>query len=213
MRYSARPSLENTKRCTGKCPACGFLGIRDPHWLEEAYSDSIAITDTGLISRNLSLARRIASFLYIFLGERGSGRYLDYAGGYRLLTRLMRDRGFGFYWLDRYSPNLLARGFEYTSLGPCRAVTAFEALEHVADPVGFIHEALAAGGTDILVFSTELYYDPPPRMTGSTSPARPDRPVSSGARPSNAWRSGPACNSIRKAGSTCSRATASRIRC
>lgn len=157
------PILGKYEAVYRQCPACGFLGIRDPHWLDEAYAEAIAITDTGLVSRNLSLSRRLVSFLYLCLHERGRGRYLDYAGGYGLLTRLMRDIGVGFYWLDRYTPNLLAKGFEYTEhVGPCRAVTAFEVLEHVVDPVGFIHEALETGGADTLVFSTELFRDPPP---------------------------------------------------
>ncbi len=38
--------------------------------------------------------------------------FLDYAGGYGVFTRLMRDIGFDFYWHDPYTQNLFANGFE-----------------------------------------------------------------------------------------------------
>ena len=67
----------------------------------------IADADTGLVSRNLGIARRLAGLLYF--GFDPKARYLDFAGGYGLLTRLMRDRGFNFYWHDLYCENVFAR--------------------------------------------------------------------------------------------------------
>ena len=146
------------------CDGCGFLRVHEPHWLDEAYSSAIAAADTGLVARNFSLAAKIAGALYWALGERGAGQYLDAAGGYGMLTRLMRDMGFNFYWADKYCENLLATYFEYKSeLGPCRAVTAVEVLEHLTDPLAFIDEILSASGAPALVFTTELYEGAPPR--------------------------------------------------
>lgn len=145
------------------CSNCGFLRVREPHWLGEAYSSAIAAADTGLVARNVSLSRKVAGALYWVMGERGQGRYLDAAGGYGMLTRLMRDLGFNFYWADKYCVNLLARGFEYDfGLGTCRAVTAMEVLEHVVDPASFIEEAMGATGAQTLLFTTELYEGVPP---------------------------------------------------
>jgi hypothetical protein len=146
------------------CTMCGFLSVRNPHWLEEAYSSAIASADTGLVSRNVATAAKIAAVLYFLMGERGSGRYLDIAGGYGMLTRLMRDYGFDFYWSDKFCQNLLARGFEYhPALGKFRAVTAIEVLEHIENPVTFVLEALEQGQTDTLIFTTELFEGGPPR--------------------------------------------------
>lgn len=146
------------------CNACGFLRAHEPHWLDEAYSSAIAAADTGLVMRNISLACKLAGALYWVVGERGEGRYLDAAGGYGMLTRLMRDLGFDFYWKDKYCDNLLVPGFEYEeTLGNCRAVTAMEVLEHLTDPVAFIKETLASAGAQTLIFSTELYEGAPPR--------------------------------------------------
>lgn len=145
------------------CAECGFLRAHEPHWLEEAYSDAIAAADTGLVSRNIAIADKLAGVLYWVLGERGQGRYVDLAGGYGMLTRLMRDSGFDFYWSDKYCSNLLAPGFEYLpSTGPCVAATAFEVLEHLTDPRAFVEEAFALSGAQTLVFTTELFEGDPP---------------------------------------------------
>lgn len=144
------------------CEACGFLCAQEPHWLEEAYSSAIASTDTGLVSRNVAIANKLAVVLYFLFGDRGAGRYVDVAGGYGMLTRLMRDYGFDFYWTDKYCQNLMARGFDYfPEMGDCRAVTAFEVLEHTEDPINFVEEALKYGQTDTLIFTTDLYEGKP----------------------------------------------------
>ena len=145
------------------CPSCAFLRVRDPHWLEEAYSSPIAVLDTGLMMRNLFIADQLSALCPLF--SKSVGPYLDSAGGYGVLVRLMRDRGFDFWWSDGYSQNLLARGFEYTpDIGPCIAVTAFEVMEHLERPVEFVKEAMAAGQSDIFIFSTELFEGPPPSL-------------------------------------------------
>ena len=98
------------------------------------------------------------------MNERGEGRYLDAAGGYGMLTRLMRDLGFNFYWKDKYCDNLLVPGFEYSEmLGKCRSVTAIEVMEHLTDPLEFVKEILAEAGAQTIIFTTELYEGEPPR--------------------------------------------------
>jgi 2-polyprenyl-3-methyl-5-hydroxy-6-metoxy-1,4-benzoquinol methylase len=146
------------------CEACRFLHTEKPYWLDEAYADAIVATDTGIVRRNLDCsAKSAALFSWMF---RRKGRYLDLAGGYGLLTRLMRDMGFDYYWSDPYADNLFARGFE----GPAGAgetfiaTTAFEVLEHLEDPLGFVREAFGRTQCEAFLFSTELYSGPePPR--------------------------------------------------
>jgi hypothetical protein len=145
------------------CDACGFLRAHEPHWLDEAYSKAIAAADTGLLARNFLLADKLAAAIYWAMGERGQGRYLDTAGGYGVLTRLMRDRGFNFYWADKHCENLLAPGYKYRpELGACLAVTAIEVLEHLTDPLAFIADALSTADAQALLFTTQLYAGPPP---------------------------------------------------
>src|SRR5665647_2372446 len=139
------------------CDACEFWCTDEPHWLAEAYSKAIVDADTGLVSRNLAATRRLTPLLSGIFGN--SGTYVDYAGGYGLLVRLMRDIGFDFYWQDAYAQNLFAQAFEFGDRQPTAvtAVTAVEAFEHLPDPLAFIDEVVQSTGTDTIVFTTELH--------------------------------------------------------
>lgn len=144
------------------CPVCGLLQTEEPCWLGEAYSAAISDADTGLVARNISISRKLSCVLYFLFSK--DGKYVDVAGGYGLLTRLMRDFGFDFYWSDKYCENLLARGFEsIKTLRPFTAITSFEVLEHIHDPLPFIKESLSESGTKTIIFSTVLYEGAPPR--------------------------------------------------
>ena len=144
------------------CDTCGYLRAHDPYWLEEAYTRAIANADTGLVMRNIILTNKISRVLFWLTHSKGQGLYLDAAGGYGMLTRMMRDIGFDFYWADKYCENIVSPGFEYSrKLGPCSAVTAIEVLEHVVDPRAFIKEILDFSGATTLIFTTELYEGEP----------------------------------------------------
>ena len=138
------------------CGSCGLTKTEDPYWLEEAYQDAVAAADTGLVRRNLAISSRLAALLYY--GFDPHGRYADIAGGYGLLVRVMRDIGFDFFWDDKYCRNELARGFETELVkGPFTALTAFEVLEHVSDPCGWIQDKLCSYGASSIIFMTGTY--------------------------------------------------------
>ena len=82
--------------------------------------------------------------------------FLDYAGGYGVFTRLMRDIGFDFYWHDPYTQNLFANGFEddLKSNSKFELLTAFEVFEHLVNPKEELEKMLRF--SDTIVFSTEL---------------------------------------------------------
>lgn len=140
------------------CTHCGFLQTEKPYWLKEAYTESINISDTGLVRRNIWLSSVTAIVSSLLLSKNMKG--LDYGGGYGLFVRLMRDKGFDFAWDDPWTENLFARGFEYVSGEQVDLVTCFEAFEHFENPRKEIESILKRGNN--ILFTTQLLPEPIP---------------------------------------------------
>lgn len=138
-----------------KCKVCEFVFVTNPDWLKEAYAEPINRTDTGYISRNQSLARKVATFLRL-VPERGNA-VCDYGGGYGIVVRMLRDRGVNAWLWEPYTQNLFAPGFSLAKLdehAPWGLITAFEVMEHLEDPMEAASQLLKL--TDTFYFSTEL---------------------------------------------------------
>jgi hypothetical protein len=138
-----------------RCNETGFIQTEEPHWLDEAYSSAITQLDIGLPYRNYTLATRVGKILAENFDTKKT--YLDYAGGYGLFTRLMRDKGFNFYHTDKYCQNLFANYFDLQDLKDnpkFELTTTFEVFEHLANPMEEIKQILQF--SDSLLFSTEL---------------------------------------------------------
>lgn len=140
------------------CPQCGFISIANPHWLNESYSDAITSIDVGLVQRNLELSKATARLLQALHLQKGP--FLDWAGGYGLFTRLMRDRGFNFLHHDPYCKNLFAQLQSYSGESNFQLITAFEFLEHTPNP--FLELESLFQKSDTILFSTVLLPIPSP---------------------------------------------------
>lgn len=134
------------------CGHCGFVQTESPYWLEEAYSSAIARSDIGLIGRNIKLSNFCSSLIPIFYNSDSS--FLDYGGGNGMFVRMMRDKGFEFYWHDKYASNQFAEGFEAPQNKRFSLMTAFEVFEHLPQPIETIEDMFHY--SDTLVFSTRL---------------------------------------------------------
>jgi hypothetical protein len=138
-----------------RCLDTGFIQTEEPYWLDEAYSSAITKLDIGMISRNELLKDKTAELLSSYFDD--SKRCLDYAGGYGIFTRMMRDKGYDFFHTDIYCQNIFA---EYFDLSDCpqksdfELVTAFEVFEHLVNPIEEIEKILQLGIN--LLFTTEL---------------------------------------------------------
>lgn len=133
------------------CSACGYMFIDNPTWLSEAYKEPIADTDTGYVLRNVYLSRKTLVLLKFLFGTKSS--FLDYAGGYGMLARLMRDYGIDFFTDDLHTPNLFMKGFEYKNQ-TVEALTCFECFEHFVSPIEEIEKMLKISKN--IFFSTSL---------------------------------------------------------
>jgi hypothetical protein len=140
------------------CEHCAFLQTEEPYWLEEAYSESINISDTGYMQRNLDLSAKLTILLSLYFDK--NAKFLDYAGGYGVFVRLMRDIGFDFCWDDKFTTNLFARGFEYSGES-IEAITTFESFEHFVNPLQEIEKMLSISKN--IIFSTGLLPNPIPK--------------------------------------------------
>ncbi len=141
-----------------ECNDCAYVQTEMPYWLEQAYTQAINGTDTGLMRRNARNATMVIRVLML-LG-RLHGRVIDCAGGYGILVRLLRDRGVDALWHDPYCQNLLARGFEASAGERADLITAFEAMEHFVDPLAELTRLLQRA--DSVLVSTDLIATPAP---------------------------------------------------
>jgi hypothetical protein len=138
-----------------KCEQCGFIQTESPYWLQESYTQAIASLDIGLVSRNLYLLPIIEKILVENFDY--TKKFLDFAGGYGLFVRLMRDKGFDFYRQDKYCQNIFAEYFDISDIGnnnKFEALTAFEVFEHLQNPLEDIKGMFSL--SDTIIFSTEL---------------------------------------------------------
>lgn len=138
-----------------QCPNCEFIQTEKPYWLEEAYQNAITDLDLGLVYRNLEFSKIIYNVITNSFDFHQT--FLDYAGGYGLFTRIMRDKGLIYYCYDKYCENLLAKNYSLKDLkvsNKFEAITALEVFEHLEDPLTEIRKLFSL--SDSIIFSTEL---------------------------------------------------------
>lgn len=139
-----------------QCKKCGFIQTDEPFWLSESYTNAITSLDIGLIGRNLFYAPIIEEIIYSHFNS--NGRFLDFAGGYGMFTRIMRDKGFDFYHSDKHCQNLFANYFTITDLPKKNRffdiITSFELLEHLKNPFTELNTIFSI--SDNFIFTTEL---------------------------------------------------------
>lgn len=138
-----------------RCNDTGFIQTEDPYWLAEAYTSAIASLDVGIVLRNQNLSAEAETIINRCF--RADGKFIDYAGGYGLFTRMMRDKGYDFYHTDPYCQNIFAAHFDLSTLSSqtdFELLTAFEVFEHLTDPVTEIANLFSYSPN--VLFSTEL---------------------------------------------------------
>jgi len=144
-----------------RCESCGFIQTEEPYWLGEAYSSAIARQDVGIMFRNMTNCDVTTALLNLVLPETVDA--VDFGGGHGVFVRMMRDRGFNFYWSDRYASNDYAPGFEAPEGKTFDFLTAFEVLEHFVDPASGIARLMEL--SENVLVSTAIVPKPAPRIS------------------------------------------------
>lgn len=135
-----------------QCDRCGSLQTETPYWLDEAYASHLTLLDTGAVQRNLDNMTTV-----LLLAKRmGARDVLDFGGGDGMLCRLLRDHGLNAYVTDAFAKPTYAPAFTQADFASADIVTAFEVLEHFANPDADI-EALFRGAPRAVLVSTQIY--------------------------------------------------------
>jgi|WetSurMetagenome_2_1015567.scaffolds.fasta_scaffold02779_3 hypothetical protein len=143
-----------------RCEKCGFIQTEEPYWLEEAYSSAIARQDVGIMQRNLMNCEITSAILNLLFPNMTNG--VDYGAGHGIFVRMMRDRGFNYFWSDPHAANDYARGFESQNDATFDFLTAFEVLEHLPNPVSDLKELMNL--SENVLVSTCLVPEPAPGL-------------------------------------------------
>jgi hypothetical protein len=112
------------------------------------------------MQRNLANCEITSAVLNLFFPKVSSA--VDFGAGHGVLVRLMRDRGFDFVWSDPHATNDYARGFELQKGATFEFLTAFEVLEHLADPVSYLEQMMNL--SENVLVSTCLVPEPAPGL-------------------------------------------------
>ena len=134
------------------CADCKSLQTEPPHWLGEAYSINLSDLDTGAVQRNVE--NLIAAFITCRLLNLTD--VVDVGGGDGLFCRLMRDHGLNCFVSDQYAKPTYAQGFTVANFKRPQLATAFEILEHFANPSKDL-EAVFDLGADVVLVSTSIF--------------------------------------------------------
>jgi hypothetical protein len=135
-----------------RCSKCGFVQTETPYWLEESYKNAFTYIDLPLV-RCIKETKKAALICQFF--EKKHEKFLDYAGGYGIFSRLMRDIGFDFVWDDIYAQNIFSKNFEYNSVNDkISLITTYESFEHLVDPISEIEKIIKIAPN--ILFSTTL---------------------------------------------------------
>ncbi|MFN0048617.1 MAG: class I SAM-dependent methyltransferase [Cytophagales bacterium] len=88
-----------------------------------------------------------------------SKSFLDFGAGYGIFVRMMRDKGFNFFWQDEYCQNIFTKnyGINNNLNGRFELVTAFEVFEHLVNPSLELEKMLKF--SDSILFSTNIVPD------------------------------------------------------
>mgnify|MGYP003338973942 CR=1 FL=1 len=140
LRYVVRDQFPAQLR---QCHGCGFAWVMDPAWLESSFGAEQHNLDLGAVDR----CSVVLDFVEVLVRREkiSTGTFVDWGGGYGLMTRMARDRGLDFRNLDPYVKELFAGPAQLKTMVSADLVVASEVFLHLLDPVASLAELIASG--------------------------------------------------------------------
>ena len=123
-----------------KCDSCSFIFAENPHWLERSFSEIQSDLDIGAVDR-VSISSKLIEVFLRSVPIRG--RCIDFGGGYGVLTRIMRDKGFDYFNFDPYTKPILSKRYSVDSIERADFYSLIEVSLHFTNPISELREISA----------------------------------------------------------------------
>jgi hypothetical protein len=150
-----------------QCSSCQFVYANNPEWIQGSFTKQLNQLDLGSVDRSLILA----DFMEVFCRSNNlrGAKSLDWGGGYGLLTRIMRDRGFNFFNYDPFVEDLFSGPSVGSPDEKYDCICISEVLLHLPDPRSTLKQLM--GQCDYLLVTAVV---PPSDISSSWWYLMPD---------------------------------------
>lgn len=135
-----------------ECKNCFFKFYPGQNWIQNSFSKRLNHLDVGAVDRTLIISE-ILTEICNSLGIKND-ICLDYGGGYGLLTRIMRDKGFNWKNYDPYTEGIFSENHNCSLENNFALISLIEVCLHFEDPVNDFFQIIKHANT--LIFTASI---------------------------------------------------------
>ena len=125
-----------------RCQECNFCFVINPNWLTGSFTETLQQLDIGTVDR-CSLVLDFVQTVARVSSWPARSRFIDWGGGYGLMTRMARDRGINMANLDPYVQPLFSAPANLDKLCPAEVIVASEVFLHIEKPLEVLAQLLS----------------------------------------------------------------------
>ena len=125
-----------------RCQKCGFCFVANPFWLSGSFYETLQPLDIGTVDR-CSLVLDFVQAITRVSSWRADSKFIDWGGGYGLMTRMARDRGINMANFDPYVQPLFSSPANLDNLCPAQVIVASEVFLHIENPLDVLDQLLS----------------------------------------------------------------------
>ena len=125
-----------------RCQECNFCFVINPNWLTGSFTETLQQLDIGTVDR-CSLVLDFVQTVARVSSWPARSRFIDWGGGYGLMTRMARDRGINMANLDPYVQPLFSAPANLDKLCPAEVIVASEVYLHIEKPLEVLAQLLS----------------------------------------------------------------------